>query len=113
MQAGRRAFLSNAVISAISFYRNYLSKMVLHYCRFFPSCSIYAIESIRRDGLILGGWRAVGRVCRCHPFSKGGFDPVPPPVYQGGSSRQPKAALVRGSTDTLGCAEGAPRQVGG
>ncbi|MBW3577243.1 MAG: membrane protein insertion efficiency factor YidD [Actinobacteria bacterium] len=45
-------------------------------CRFFPSCSQYAAEAIRRYGAIRGGWAAVRRLGRCHPWNPGGVDPV-------------------------------------
>lgn len=46
-------------------------------CRFHPTCSEYCIESLQTHGLLRGGWLGVRRLTRCHPFSKGGFDPVP------------------------------------
>lgn len=46
-------------------------------CRFYPSCSNYAIEAIHKYGAFEGGWLALKRICRCHPFHPGGFDPVP------------------------------------
>ena len=46
-------------------------------CRFYPSCSVYGYEAIERHGIVKGGWLAVRRICRCHPFNPGGFDPVP------------------------------------
>lgn len=46
-------------------------------CRFYPSCSHYGYEAIYKHGAIRGGWLATGRVLRCNPFNKGGYDPVP------------------------------------
>ena len=63
-------------VSAIKFYRNYLSGLKIQCCRFHPSCSAYAIEAIEKHGLFAGGFRACKRVLRCHPFSEGGYDPV-------------------------------------
>ncbi|HVF65158.1 MAG TPA: membrane protein insertion efficiency factor YidD [Casimicrobiaceae bacterium] len=48
-------------------------------CRFFPSCSDYAIEAIERHGAATGSWLATKRLCKCHPLHAGGYDPVPPP----------------------------------
>lgn len=78
MQTHRRTLLAQAAILAIQIYRNTLSKLVLPSCRFLPSCSAYAINAIERYGALRGGWRALSRLLRCHPFSRGGIDPVEP-----------------------------------
>ncbi len=48
-----------------------------HHCRFYPTCSDYAIQSIHSHGLIKGWFYAINRLLRCHPWSKGGIDPIP------------------------------------
>ena len=47
-------------------------------CKYYPSCSSYAIEALRTHGLVRGAWLATWRLLRCNPFSHGGYDPVPP-----------------------------------
>lgn len=56
-------------------------------CRFYPTCSAYAIDAVRRWGIILGTVLAVWRVLRCNPFSDGGFDPVPAPPWENNDSQ--------------------------
>lgn len=69
--------VAGAAMSAIHAYRWLVSPMLAPSCRFFPSCSAYAIEAIDRHGAAAGSWLAVRRLCRCHPWSPGGHDPVP------------------------------------
>lgn len=59
-------------------YQLVLSPMLGQNCRFYPSCSHYAIEAIKTHGAARGSWLAARRVCRCHPWNEGGLDPVPP-----------------------------------
>ena len=59
-------------------YQLLLSPLLGNNCRFQPTCSEYAIESIRSHGLRRGSWLAVRRIGRCHPWGGAGHDPVPP-----------------------------------
>lgn len=58
-------------------YQLILSPILPASCRFAPSCSAYAFEAVGRFGAIRGGWLAARRICRCHPWNDGGWDPVP------------------------------------
>ena len=57
-------------------YQRYISPLSMPRCRFLPTCSEYALEAIREKGVLRGGMMALRRILRCHPFSKGGHDPV-------------------------------------
>ncbi|MCX7116743.1 MAG: membrane protein insertion efficiency factor YidD [Legionellales bacterium] len=59
-------------------YQYVISPFIRSCCRFYPSCSQYAILAIETHGIIKGLWMATRRLLRCHPFSEGGFDPVSP-----------------------------------
>jgi len=65
------------MILPIRVYRRVISPLLPNRCRFYPSCSVYAIEAITKHGALRGGWLALRRITRCHPFHPGGYDPVP------------------------------------
>jgi len=69
--------MSKILIVCIYFYQKFISPLLGPHCRYLPTCSEYAVEAIRRYGAIYGGWLAIKRICRCHPFHEGGYDPVP------------------------------------
>jgi uncharacterized protein len=58
-------------------YQLVLSPLLGPSCRFYPSCSQYGLEAIEAHGALRGTWLTARRICRCHPFHPGGFDPVP------------------------------------
>lgn len=60
-------------------YQLLISPVLPPSCRFTPSCSAYAVQALARHGAVRGTWLAVTRVCRCHPWNDGGYDPVPEP----------------------------------
>ncbi len=64
-------------LGVIRTYRYAVSPLLGQHCRFYPTCSEYAMTSIERFGLLRGVWMTLRRVSRCHPFHAGGFDPVP------------------------------------
>jgi hypothetical protein len=69
--------LKKIALFIIRAYQRFISPLLPPSCRFVPSCSQYGYEAIDRFGLLKGGWLAIKRVSRCHPFNPGGFDPVP------------------------------------
>ena len=66
-----------ALMGLIRGYQKVLSPALPPSCRFTPSCSQYALEAVRRYGVLRGGWLGARRIARCHPWNPGGFDPVP------------------------------------
>ena len=70
--------MKRLAIGLIRLYQRGISRFLPQVCRFQPTCSSYAIQALETHGFLRGGWLAVKRVCRCHPFSAGGADPVPP-----------------------------------
>ena len=66
--------IDKAVIGLILFYRKYISPLKKPCCRFYPSCSQYAVMAIEKYGVLRGGFKAVLRILRCNPLFKGGID---------------------------------------
>ncbi len=66
------------MISLIRLYQMTLSGLFGPQCRFYPSCSHYFIEALQKHGTVRGTGLGVRRICRCHPWNDGGYDPVPP-----------------------------------
>ncbi|RSK28268.1 membrane protein insertion efficiency factor YidD [Bacillus sp. HMF5848] len=64
-------------IAIIRFYQKFISPLKPPTCRFYPTCSHYGLEAIKRHGALKGGWLTIKRISKCHPFHPGGFDYVP------------------------------------
>ncbi len=68
--------MKRILIFFIKIYRKFISPIKKPCCRFYPTCSLYAIEAINKYGVIKGTGKAAWRILRCNPFCKGGYDPV-------------------------------------
>jgi hypothetical protein len=70
--------MKKILITAISFYQNFISGLIGPCCRFHPTCSEYAKEAIELHGLLRGSWLSLKRLSKCHPLGPSGLDGVPP-----------------------------------
>ena len=75
---GRQSAAAWVLVLLVTGYRRLISPLLPPSCRFYPSCSAYALEAVQVHGALRGSWLAVRRLSRCHPFHAGGLDPVPP-----------------------------------
>ena len=68
--------MKTVIILLIRFYQIVISPMFPPRCRFYPTCSQYALEAVQKKGAVKGSWMALKRILKCHPFHPGGYDPV-------------------------------------
>jgi putative membrane protein insertion efficiency factor len=86
-----KRILAAPLIGLLLFYQRFVSPMTPPTCRYYPSCSAYALTAIRRFGPVKGTWLAAKRLARCHPWAAGGVDHVPAkdPTTTDGPSADP------------------------
>ena len=72
-----KTLFAKPLIWLVRGYQLFISPFLPPSCRFHPTCSCYAIEALQRHGALRGGWLALRRIGRCHPWNPGGHDPVP------------------------------------
>jgi putative membrane protein insertion efficiency factor len=69
--------MKGLIIGLLHLYRHFISPLKAPSCRFYPSCSAYALEAVDRYGALKGVYLSIRRLSRCHPWNPGGYDPVP------------------------------------
>ena len=75
----RPSAAARVLVLLLNGYRRFISPLLAERCRFYPSCSAFALEAVQVHGAVRGSWLAARRLSRCHPFHAGGLDPVPAP----------------------------------
>jgi putative membrane protein insertion efficiency factor len=75
--SGRRSPMAYLLIGFLKAYRLVISPLYGNVCRYYPSCSAYALTAVQLHGAARGSWLATKRLARCHPWARGGYDPVP------------------------------------
>jgi putative membrane protein insertion efficiency factor len=79
--------VASLLLLAVRIYRRWISPLLPPSCRFYPSCSAYAVEALTVHGALRGSWLTLRRLLRCGPWHPGGLDPVPPKKTGGRSAR--------------------------
>ena len=74
--------MGKVLVALIRCYQRFISPLLGENCRFYPSCSQYAIDAIKAHGAIVGVYYTLWRIARCQPLCSGGYDPVPEPRHQ-------------------------------
>jgi putative membrane protein insertion efficiency factor len=69
--------MKRLLIALVRIYQQTVSRITPARCRFYPTCSDYTIEALRKHGIVTGLYLSFRRICRCHPWNPGGVDPVP------------------------------------
>ena len=69
--------MKQILLFLIRLYRVAVSPLLGPHCRFYPSCSLYAAQAVESHGVFRGARLTISRICKCHPFHPGGYDPVP------------------------------------
>ena len=69
--------MQTVLLKLLRGYKRFVSPLLPRACRYYPTCSEYAFGAVQRYGVVRGSWMTLRRLLRCHPWSKGGFDPVP------------------------------------
>lgn len=81
-----RRLPARLAIGLVRLYQLFISPLLGPSCRFSPTCSTYTLECLREHGVLRGAWLGTRRICKCHPFHPGGYDPPPPRAVTEGHS---------------------------
>lgn len=69
--------MKTVLVGMFRFYQTFISPLKPPSCRFYPTCSNYGVQAVERFGVLKGSWLTIKRLAKCHPFHRGGLDPVP------------------------------------
>jgi len=94
------ALPARALLGLLWVYRRLVSPLLPRSCRYYPSCSAYAEQAVRTHGVVRGSWLAIRRLGRCHPWTPGGVDHVPPRRGEAGEAADPATADVASHDST-------------